>query len=286
MNILRQISHLEAILHKLKKESDYCLGFVPTMGALHDGHLSLVREARKSCSHVLVSIFVNPTQFNDASDLMNYPKTIESDLELLLSEQVDIVLIPEINEVYGENYQMQTLELNGLDIRLEGAQRPGHFQGVANVVKRFFELIKPNKAFFGQKDFQQTLVIRELISNYLIPVELVVVPIAREANGLAMSSRNVRLSDEKRDKASFIYKALNQLKKEVTSMPLSEALIKARNMLAEEQGATLEYLEAVSALTLEPVSDLQDASEVIALTVVQYGGVRLLDNIYLKRNNF
>lgn len=285
MNILRQTRDLRSILDKLKKEPDYCLGFVPTMGALHEGHLSLVKEARKTCSHVLVSIFVNPTQFNDPNDLKNYPRTLASDLEMLLSEKVDVVFVPEASEIYNETFQMQQLELNGLDTQLEGALRPGHFQGVANVVKRFFELIQPHKAFFGQKDFQQTLVIRNLIKNYHLPVELVVVPIAREANGLAMSSRNVRLSETERKRSCFIFKALEQLSRDSASKPLSDALNEARNRLSAEAGATLEYLEAVNTLTLKPVHNLNEAPEVIALTVVQFGGVRLLDNIYLKRSD-
>ncbi|MCB0734858.1 MAG: pantoate--beta-alanine ligase [Bacteroidetes bacterium] len=258
------------------------IGFVPTMGALHEGHLALVERAREGNDTVVCSIFVNPRQFNDAQDLQAYPRPIEDDMEKLMAAQVDILFLPEYADVYGADDVHETIDLNGLDHVLEGRQRPGHFQGVAQVVKRFFEQVQPNRAYFGQKDFQQTVVIRQLLNLHFPDIQLVVCPIIRESNGLAMSSRNERLSTDGRNKAGFIFHTLLRLRERCHFKSLQESLEISRDYLQSKKGVTLEYLEAVDGLTMKTVQDLEDASNIVAVVVVQFEGVRLLDNIILK----
>jgi len=259
------------------------IGFVPTMGALHTGHRSLLERARAENDTVVCSIFVNPTQFDDKADLDNYPSTIDSDMEMLRSVNVDYLYYPEVEYVYPNGEASDDVDLAGLDVIHEGALRPGHFQGVAQVVKRFFEIVQPTSAYFGQKDFQQTAVIGQLIKVCDFDTKMVVCPIVREPHGLAMSSRNERLSPVERDKASFIYKSLLKLKERCFFKPLSEALITTIKYLKSIEDASLEYLICVDGDSLQEVNELSDSDYVVALTVVKYGGVRLLDNIILKK---
>lgn len=265
-----------------RKKSGQRIGFVPTMGALHSGHMSLIKRAKEENDTVVCSIFVNPKQFDDKKDLNAYPRPIDADIRMLVQEQVDYLFYPEYEGLYGEGYVDDEVPLNGLDTILEGALRPGHFQGVAKVVKRFFEIVEPDKAYFGQKDFQQTVVIRQLITQFQFGVEMVVCPIIREENGLAMSSRNERLSASDRERAAFIYRSLLKLKERCYFKSLTDALHTTVKYLNSIEDAELEYLKCVNGYTMEEISDLNDADYVVAVTVVRFGGVRLLDNIVLK----
>ena len=213
--VVEKTSDIAAIIHRNRKKGN-TIGFVPTMGALHTGHLSLVKKSIKENDLTIVSIFVNPTQFNNKIDLAKYPRTLEADLSLLMPLKVDIVFNPSVQEIYplGDT-EGSDIDLGGLDTYMEGAFRPGHFKGVAQVVRRLLEIVGPDRLYMGQKDFQQFTIIQFMIRNLKINTTLVVCPIIRETNGLAMSSRNVRLSEETRAKAGIIYKTLKAIRKNI-----------------------------------------------------------------------
>lgn len=281
MKLVKSADKLTKLLLNLRKGDNLVtIGFVPTMGALHEGHLSLLKNSKSENSITVCSIFVNPTQFGEKKDLETYPKPIEKDIEKLLSVGCDILFLPEVQEVYPESYKQQYFDLLGLDLKIEGKQRPGHFQGVCNVIYRFFEIIEPDKAYFGQKDFQQTVVVKRLVELTKSKTEICVVPIAREENGLAMSSRNQRLSNEHRFQASFIREALLKIKEHAKEIGLQKAIEQARKELSTIKHAELEYLLAADTRSLQEVNHLD--GEVVVLTVVKFHGVRLLDNILLK----
>ncbi|MFY0643878.1 MAG: pantoate--beta-alanine ligase [Bacteroidia bacterium] len=280
MKVVKSGDKLTKYLNNLRREDkDLSIGFVPTMGALHDGHLSLIKTAVSQNDILVCSIFVNPTQFGEESDLVNYPKPIEDDIAKLTANGCDILFLPNVDEIYPKGYQQIVFDLDGLDLKIEGAQRPGHFQGVCNVLKRFFEITDAHRSYFGQKDFQQTIVAKKLVSLLGMDMEIVVLPIAREPHGLAMSSRNIRLSDAGRMKARFIRDALLDIKKNCKVVGLQQSLDNARNMLSSQEGAVIEYLTAVDTNSLEEVAQMQENLAVV--TVVRYEGVRLLDNIIL-----
>ncbi len=262
------------------------VGFVPTMGALHVGHQSLIERARSENDTVVVSIFVNPKQFDDKQDLENYPNTISADIKMLLQCGVDYLFYPNVDAIYDESYVDHDIHLGGLDTIHEGHFRPGHFQGVAKVVKRFFEIVEPTNAYFGQKDFQQSVVVDRLIKLMNAEINLVVCPIVREPHGLAMSSRNERLSPDARDKAAFIYKSLIKLKERTYFKSLKESLQTTLDYINSIENAELEYLVCVDGETLLEVKKLTDAAYVAALTVVRVENVRLLDNIVIKDTRF
>ncbi len=281
MFIFKSPDLLHARISNRKKEGQ-TIGFVPTMGALHQGHLSLIERAKAENDTVVCSIFVNPKQFDDKLDLVNYPNPIQTDIGMLQSLGVDIMFNPEADQMYGEDYDNTDLDLIGLDLIHEGKQRPGHFQGVAKVVRRFFEIVEPNKAYFGQKDFQQAVVVGHLIKSFKIKTELVVCPIVREPHGLAMSSRNERLSEDKRLKAAFIYKSLLKFKERCFFKPLDEALETTLKYLHSIDDATVEYFVCVDGETMQRVNDLSESKYIAVVTVVRYDNVRLLDNMVLK----
>ena len=280
MIVIKSPIDLEILLNKIRGNNKK-IGFVATMGALHDGHISLIKRSKEENDTTVCSIFINPKQFNDSNDLEKYPRPIENDLILLKEVGADIVFLPDYNDIYPQNYIEPEINLSGLDNVLEGLIRPGHFKGVALVVKRLFECVNPDVAYFGQKDYQQTLVIKEIVKQFKIPSDIAVCSILREKNGLAMSSRNIRLSAEQREQASFIYKMLLQLKEDVKSLPLKEALNKAENILLKNEGVQIDYLTIVNQQTLVPEETLNLGKSSVALVVVDYFGVRLLDNIYL-----
>jgi pantoate--beta-alanine ligase len=250
---------------------------VPTMGALHAGHVSLVKAARASGGTVVVTIFVNPTQFNDPGDLRNYPRTPQADLALLETERVDIVFMPSVEEVYPEP-DTRVFDFGTLDKVMEGATRPGHFNGVVQVVSRLFELVKPAVAFFGQKDFQQVAVVRAMVEQLGIDVEIVECPIVREADGLAMSSRNTLLSAEYRAAAPDIFRALKLGIEKVGEMPPRQL----ESWVAEEveRGGLLKviYCKIVDADTLGDTGNWDTPTPKQACIAVQAGNVRLIDN--------
>jgi pantoate--beta-alanine ligase len=283
MQLIKTADFLTKHLSFLRTEDkNVTVGFIPTMGALHAGHLSLVEESVKQNDVTVCSIFVNPTQFGEEQDLVTYPKPIADDIRLLTEANCTVLFLPPVEEVYPKAYKHKTYALDGLDLKIEGASRPGHFQGVCNVLDRLFTLIEPTNAYFGQKDFQQTVVVKKLVELINSPTKICVLPIAREPHGLAMSSRNTRLSDQGRKNAAFIYRALQQLKEDVVTLGVTKALDKAKQFINAQKGASLDYLVIVDTDTLEEVDNLGDSNSVAALTVVEYEGVRLLDNIYLK----
>jgi pantoate--beta-alanine ligase len=253
------------------------VGFVPTMGALHDGHISLINACNAACDLSICSIFVNPTQFGESNDLVSYPKPIEKDIELLIENNCDILFLPTVEEVYPATYVQQHFDLDGIDLVFEGKSRVGHFQGVCNVIYRFFDQIKPHKAYFGQKDFQQTVVVKKLVDITPLTTEVCVVPIKREPGGLAMSSRNVRLSDNGRKKAAFINESLMRIKNSFKEVGIPKSVDMAKSYIEEFEHAELDYLIIVGVDTLKETEQHQN-QKIIALIALDYEGVRLLDN--------
>jgi pantoate--beta-alanine ligase len=277
MKVFSEAKMLNSYLFSLKKDKNISVGYVPTMGALHQGHISLIQSCIAKSDISIASIYVNPTQFNNQEDFDKYPNTISQDLEMLEKAGCDIVFVPKFDQVYGNEAIHRVYDLDGLDLVLEGANRPGHFQGVCNVVHRLLDIVQPDFLFLGQKDFQQTVVLKKLLNIINSPVEVVVCPIVREENGLAMSSRNVRLSEKGRNKAAFISKTLQRIKNS-RNLPLSSVLEKERAFLNTEPSAYLDYLEMVDGRTLKSISDWDESDFMVVLIVVIYEGVRLLDN--------
>lgn len=259
------------------------VGFVPTMGALHKGHLSLVRNAMESCPAVVVSVYVNPTQFNDRNDLKNYPRTPESDLDLLggVLREKDIVFMPEDKEIYPEEDNRE-FRFGNLDNVMEALHRPGHFNGVAQVVSRLFEIVKPDKAFFGQKDFQQLAVIRALVKQTGSKVEIIGNPIIREADGLAMSSRNRRLEPELRTKAGIIFSALTDAASMIRDHDIPDIREHVIKKIENAGGFSVEYFEIADDIELKPVHtkiDLEKGKRYYGCIAVKAGSIRLIDNV-------
>lgn len=256
------------------------IGLVPTMGALHAGHLSLISEARRACDLVVCSIFVNPTQFNDPNDLAKYPRPLNADIEKLQEAVCDILFMPEVAEMYieGESWH---INLNGLDNILEGKIRPGHYQGVTQIVKKLFDTVMPDKAFFGQKDYQQVKVITELVRQYEIPVQLVMCPIIREDDGLAMSSRNVHLSADEHQRALVLSRALKLAGDIFPNKPIAEVKEEVKRFVNQIPGVDLEYFEICDQQTLQPVA-AKDGTPLVALIAAKVGQIRLIDNIILQ----
>ena len=260
------------------KEKGLKIGFVPTMGALHNGHLSLIRIAQQACDVVVCSIFVNPTQFNDPRDLEKYPRPIAADIQKLEQVHCDILFEPPVTEMYANNEHWH-LNIGQLEHLLEGASRPGHYQGVTQVVNKLFNIVKPDVAFFGQKDYQQFLVITKMVELLQLPVKLVMCPIERETDGLAMSSRNVHLSATDRQHALILSKTLNWFSENVNRLGIEEAVNQSKKMISAEPGVTLDYFEAANAEDLHPAK--QGDGNIVALVAAKVGNTRLIDNILL-----
>lgn len=256
------------------------LGFVPTMGALHEGHLSLVRAAKSVCDVVAVSIFVNPLQFGPTEDLAKYPRTFERDAKLLEKESVDILFCPTPNEMYPAG-AVTYVTVEGLSDKLCGRSRPGHFRGVTTVVAKLFHIVEPDKAFFGQKDAAQSTIIRRMVQDLNFPIEIVVCPVVREPDGLAMSSRNAYLKPLERKSALVLYRSLMEIKNRFDHGERTAAnLIAAgKQLLSKEAGVRPDYLEIVDPSTLDPMTSLNKPALIAAAAVV--GTTRLIDNIVL-----
>lgn len=282
MEIINRKQRMASLARKLRRENK-TIGFVPTMGALHEGHLKLVEEARQMCDVVIVSIFVNPAQFNDKKDLEKYPRDLPTDAALLTEYQVDYIFTPDEQEIYPDGFSTYVYVEN-LTETLEGASRPGHFRGVATVVTILFNTIRPDFAFFGQKDAQQVAVIRRLTADLGFDTEIVVVPIVREETGLAMSSRNQLLSEDERQRASIIYKGLREAKIAARNGERNAATLAeiVRNTIETEPLAQVDYVAAVDNETLEPVEKIGESAVLIAVAV-RFGKVRLIDNTVLNR---
>jgi pantoate--beta-alanine ligase len=267
----------------ISREQGNSLGLVPTMGALHKGHLSLVEQALRENKTVVVSIFINPTQFNNPQDLAQYPQQLATDIALLKTISEDLlVFTPTTQEMYPEGINTKTYFFNGLDLRWEGVDRPGHFMGVGTIVEKLFALVRPSRAYFGQKDFQQLAIIRELVRLKSLPITIVGCPIIREPHGLAMSSRNERLKPQEREEASVIYEALQKGVNDATAKkPLNEITQAAVKKIQAVEGAAVFYFEFVNAHTLAPIKILTNPENTRIITAVDFKGVRLLDNIGL-----
>ncbi len=279
MLIAKTIAEVRAAVAKLRGDRK-CIGLVPTMGALHEGHLSLVRAARAHCSAVVVTIFVNPTQFGPKEDFAKYPRTFDADCALLEKEAVDVVFAPEAAEIYPPGAST-VVDVAGISDRLDGQSRPGHFVGVATVVAKLFNIVQPNHAFFGQKDAAQVAVLRRMVRDLHFDLELIVCPIVREPDGLAMSSRNRYLSPEQRQQALVLHRALRRVEAEVAagvveSQPLIDAGLA---VLADEPEIRVDYFSIVDPDTLEDVPDVTAGALVAVAAAV--GPARLIDNVLI-----
>jgi pantoate--beta-alanine ligase len=261
------------------RENGKNIGFVPTMGALHQGHLSLLARAQQLSGEVVCSIFVNPTQFNDPKDLEKYPRPIVSDIEKLEQAGCDILFNPEVNEMYAGNEQWH-LDIGELEHLLEGKFRPGHYQGVTQVVFKLFDIVKPDLAFFGQKDYQQFLVIQKLVELKSLPVKLVMCPILRETDGLAMSSRNIHLSADDRQHALVLSKTLHWLKQNFDPGNIPALSHECETMISAEPGIKLEYFEIVDGDNLHQAN--QNTKNIVALVAAKVGNTRLIDNMVVR----
>jgi pantoate--beta-alanine ligase len=262
-----------------QKETGTAIGFVPTMGALHQGHLSLLAQAKKEGDLVVCSIFVNPTQFNNPDDFNKYPITIEKDIELLIANGCDVLFLPPVEEIYPAGYKAKHYDLGDLETVLEGHYRPGHFQGVCQVIDRLLEIVNPSRLYLGQKDYQQCQVIQRLLSlTGRTELSLVIAPTIREQDGLAMSSRNLRLTKEQRAKAPALFKELSQAKKELVLKPIDQIKSMAIQHLSQE-GFKVDYFEIADAKSLTPATDTAKPS--VALVAAYLDDVRLIDNLEL-----
>ncbi len=278
MKVVNRVADLKAALVDCPKSS---IGFVPTMGALHAGHRSLVERARKECEVVVVSVFVNPTQFNDKNDLKNYPRTPEADCAILEAAGADIVFMPSVEDIYPEPDTRQ-FDFGLVDKVMEGATRPGHFNGVAQVVSRLFALVEPGKAYFGEKDFQQIAVIKAMVEQLSIDIEIVECAIVRGEDGLALSSRNELLTPEHRVAAPHIYATIKQCAEKMATMTPAELTAWVVATIDSNPLLKTIYFEAVDARTMQKVENWIDAERIQGCVAVQAGQIRLIDNIKIK----
>ena len=280
MKLVHTIQELRAELD-IQRQAGKKIGLVPTMGALHEGHASLVRRAVAENEVVVVSDFVNPTQFNDKNDLLKYPRTLEADCELLEKEGAAYVFAPSVEEMYPEPDTRQ-FSYAPLDTVMEGKYRPGHFNGVCQIVSKLFMMVEPDKAYFGEKDFQQLAIIREMVKQMNFPLEIVGCPIVRESDGLALSSRNARLSEEQRKQALGISQTLFKSQEYAASHTLEETQKFVEEGIAAAEGLELEYFEIVDGMTLQKIASWEDTDYVVGCITVFCGEVRLIDNIKYK----
>ena len=261
------------------------IGFVPTMGALHDGHLSLIEASREQNALTLCSIFVNPTQFNESTDLKKYPRTPAQDIEMLAAAGCDIIFMPSADEIYPPGVDLDSpIPPKGLVANMEGQFRPGHFEGVVQVVKRLLGIVQPARLYMGQKDYQQAAIIGWMLQSFELPVELVVCPIMREEDGLAMSSRNVRLDPDIRSRATLLYQTLSAVKERLNQESLEDLQAWAIANLSQKDFRP-EYFDIVDGVSLQPLQDMTPTDFVVACTAVWAGEVRLIDNMILQQNS-
>lgn len=280
MKVIRTHKELDDVLNPCREQSS-TIGFVPTMGALHEGHATLVRKCVSENDISVVSVFVNPTQFNNKEDLRLYPRTLDADCKMLESLNVDYVFAPCVEEMYPEEDNRQ-FDFDGLDKVMEGKFRPGHFNGVAQIVSKLFYAVKPSRAYFGEKDFQQLAVIRNMVKKLAIPVEIIPVPIVREESGLARSSRNERLTETQRKDVANINRVLQKSKRFVNGGTISECVDFVTSEINKVDSLEVEYMEIVDGNTLQSVSDWDASEYIVGCVAVFCGEVRLIDNIQYK----
>lgn len=270
-------SYLSALKQKKKT-----IGLVPTMGALHKGHLSLIEKAIQKNDLVVVSIFVNPTQFNNKEDLVNYPKTLEKDTTLLEDINCDVLFLPSVKEIYANNVAAQKFDFDGLEHLMEGKFRDGHFDGVGTIVKTLFEIVKPHKAYFGEKDFQQLQIIKKMVKKHHLPVKIKGCKIFREKDGLAMSSRNARLTESHRNAAPFIYKILKKIRGKFGTESANTITEWVEHQFKKHPLLDLEYVMIADEKTLNAIKNRESNKKYRAFIAVFAGKIRLIDNISLK----
>lgn len=280
MKVIRAISELKSILAEYRRMGK-TIGLVPTMGALHNGHASLVKRSVTENDVTVVSIFVNPTQFNDKNDLVNYPRDLDADTRLLDGIGADIAFAPEVEEMYPEP-DTRRFSFAPLDEVMEGPFRPGHFNGVAQIVSKLFYAVEPDRAYFGEKDFQQLAIIRCMVKQLGLAIEIVGCPIVRETDGLAMSSRNMLLTTEERTRALAIFRTLFASVEYATEHSLAETKSFVENTINSIDGFKLEYYQIVDGNTLQPVADWDDSDYVVGCIALFCGKIRLIDNIKYK----
>lgn len=282
MHVFQTQIELQFELNKAKNQSKN-IGFVPTMGALHEGHLSLLKQSLAENEITVLSIFVNPTQFNNADDLKKYPRTLEKDVELAkkLNENI-LVYAPSVADIYEGNTISTSFNYDGLENQMEGKHRPGHFDGVGTIVKKLFEIVKPTNAYFGEKDFQQLQIVKKLVSKYKIPVNIVGCDIFRETTGLAMSSRNERLSESARNESKLIYQILSKAKEKFISKSANEVVLFVENEFKKHTNFTLEYFEIAAEDTLLTCKRKVKNKKYRGFIAVFIENIRLIDNISLK----
>ena len=280
MLIFNTKAALETLLKK-HKSNHSSIGFVPTMGALHKGHLSLLEQSLRDNDYTVISIFVNPTQFNNAEDLKKYPRTLEADTLKIKQLNPDIIVFaPDAEEMYDGDITSAHFSFDGLEDQMEGRHRPGHFNGVGTIVKKLFEIVQPDNAYFGEKDFQQLQIVKKMVEKNHLPVNIIGCPIHREANGLAMSSRNERLSAEEREKASFIYKTLTRAKQLFSNQSVKEVKSYVEDAFKAHPEFNVEYFEIAEENTLIP-SSIKENKKYRAFIAVFLSNIRLIDNISL-----
>lgn len=282
MHIFSEIEPFRAFLRSLRNAGK-TIGFVPTMGALHEGHLELIRQSKSKNDVTVCSIFVNPAQFNNPTDLAKYPRTIEGDTSLLKSVGCDVVFLPAVSEMYPSSEAL-TFNLGALDNILEGEFRPGHFSGVALVVSKLFNIVHPTRAYFGQKDFQQVMVIKKLVNDLNFDLNIVVVPTVRENDGLAMSSRNLRLSPEERKKALLLYQSLREAKALLLHGENFSEVKKTIQSKFKSTDVRLEYFELCEAENLKSLNSVDANTKAVLLIAAYVGEVRLIDNMLIHEN--
>lgn len=277
MKVINNIKELQQYLAEVRANKKQ-IGFVPTMGALHNGHVSLVSRSANENNECVVSVFVNPTQFNDKNDLLTYPRTLENDCVLLQQAGCTVVFAPSEKEMYPEP-DTRVFNLGAVAEVMEGPRRPGHFNGVAQIVSKLFDIVKPDNAYFGEKDFQQVAIIREMVKQLNLPVNIVSCPIVREADGLAMSSRNTRLSDQQRRKAPLIARTLKESTTFVPVKSVKEVIDYVIGTINSESDMEVEYYEVVDGFTMQPITSWADTTYPVGCITVYCGKVRLIDNI-------
>lgn len=283
MEIVKSIADLEIRVSSLKREGK-TIGLVPTMGALHEGHLSLIRKSVEQNDFTIASVFVNPTQFNNKEDLAKYPRTLERDAELLAAAGCRLLFAPDTSDIYTEEELAKpfSFDFKGLDRVMEGKFRPGHFNGVVQIVSKLFSLTKPDRAYFGEKDFQQLSIIRLMNETYGFGIDIVACPIVREESGLAMSSRNALLSDAERAVAAHIYAVLAESRTFMPDTPVAELKECAVRAIEQKPELRVEYFEIVDGKTLQEIEDWRDSDYIVGCITVYCGKVRLIDNIKYK----
>lgn len=278
MQVLEKIKDTKDFI-QAKKQEGKSIGFVPTMGALHEGHLSLMDYANNENDIVVVSVFVNPAQFNNPDDLKKYPRDLKGDLHKMEKKGIDMVFSPPVNEIYPDNEIKKTYHFGHLDKIMEGLYRPGHFNGVALVVHKLFEIISPHRAYFGEKDYQQLAVIKKLVEQENLQIEVIGCPIVRESDGLAMSSRNKRLSEEEREVAPVLYQTLKKAYEMKREKTVNEVKRFVEQEINNTNGMELEYFEIADSKTLTPVEEWKQSESPRAFIAAYLGNVRLIDNM-------